>query len=67
MNVILSHLLFPAGQRGPVYESGKKGIPQIPYQTEWKKLHKKPYTIFTEEFRSNWEKQTDMLWREWGD
>jgi hypothetical protein len=63
---ILSHLLSSDGHMGPVYESRTGSILQPRYEAEWKKLHKKPYDVFTEEFQSNWGKQTGMLWQEWG-
>ena len=57
---------FSHGHIGPIHESRKSSILQSDYQTEWKKLYKKPYAFFTEEFQSNWESKTGMLWREWG-
>ncbi len=62
---ILSHLLF-VGHIGPAYENRINIIPEPRYQAEWKKLHKRPYNLFTEEFQSNREEQTGMTWQEWG-
>ncbi len=62
---ILRHPFYH-GHIWPIHESRKSSILQNDYQTEWKRVHKKPYDFFTGEFQSNWEKQTGMLWLEWG-
>ena len=66
MNSILTHLLSSDGHIGLAYKSKKSIILQTHYQTEWKKLHKKPYDFFKEEIQSNRESKTGMLWQEWG-
>jgi len=54
------------GRIKPTCESGKDNASQTDYQREWKKLYKKPYSFFTEEFQSNRDRKTAMSWREWG-
>jgi hypothetical protein len=66
MNGVLSHLFSSDDHIRQAYESRISSILQPRYQAQWKKLHKKPYDFFTEEFESNRENQTGMLWQEWG-
>lgn len=63
---IKRHLLLDGPVGGLTDDSGKVTIPKTDYLKKWKELHKKPYSFFTEEFQSNWEKKTGMIWREWG-
>jgi len=61
------YLFSSNGHIGLTCESRKDNIQQTDYQREWKKLHKKPYTFFTEEFQSNRERKTATPWQEWGE
>ncbi len=62
---IKRHLLLD-GPIGLYSGTGKSGILKKDYPAEWKELHRKPYTFFTEEFKSDWEMKTGILWQEWG-
>ncbi len=53
------------GYIGPICEIRKSSIAQTDYQTEWKMLYKKLHAFFTEEYQTNWERKTGMIWREW--
>lgn len=58
---------FSHDQIWPIHERRKKDNLETSHQKEWKILYKIPYISFTEEFRSNQEMKTCMLWQEWGE